>query len=711
MNQNFLANRSRSARWIIIGAIVLPSTGAFTQESDPASPITHLGEVVVTASPFARTLFEQVQPVSVLSGENLELRLQPTLGETLNGEPGISSTYFAPGASRPIIRGLGDDRIRVLQNGASILDVSNVSPDHAVTTEPLTAESIEVVRGPATLLYGPNGVGGVVNVIDNRVPDSKLGAPMKGMFQGGYDSVNDGWGGGGFLEFEMGPIVFHIDGFGRYAEDLRIPGFARSEYLRNAEPVPPGESEAKYFLPNSYANSQGGSVGLSYILDQGFIGFAYSGLNSDYGTVAEPTVHIEMQQRRWDSRGAWNQPIDFIKSIKYNFAYSDYRHTEFEGPAVGTKFKIDGLDARLEIAHEEFGPFEGTFGYEGQQSNFSALGAEAFLPPVSNFINSAFAFEEITWDTTRFQFGMRYDNQTNNTDANAAFGPAQSREFNTVSSSVGVVYTPVEDYAVALSAAYTQRAPTYVELFANGPHVATDAFEIGDSSLDPENSIGVDLTLRKRLGRVTGSISGFYSYFKDFINLAPTGANFVEPGEDPIPIYAYDPVNAMFTGFELETTFHLLEPKTEEAPMDGKLSIKNPPEPATTMLSGHTLDFQIKSDYVYAQDLSNDVALPRIPPFRITTGLIYQWENFGARIEGQYAAYQGRHANYEYPTNSYFLLNASIDYRIRLGDLDADIYLKGTNLTNEEARLSTSFVKDIAPLGGRAIAVGIKANF
>lgn len=674
-------------------------------------PVTLLDEVVVTASPFARTLFEQAQPVSILTGENLELRLQPTLGETLNGEPGVSSTYFAPGASRPIIRGLGDDRIRVLQNGTSALDVSNVSPDHAVTTEPLTTESIEVVRGPATLLYGPNGVGGVVNVIDNRVPDSKLGAPVRGMFQGGYDSVNDGWGGGGFLEFEMGPIVFHLDGFGRHAEDLRIPGFARSEYLRNAEPLPPGESEPKDFLPNSYTESQGGAVGASYIFEQGFIGLAFSGLSSDYGTVAEPTVHIEMLQKRWDSRGAWNQPIEAIKTIKYNFAYADYRHTEFEGSDVGTRFKINGLDARLEIAHEKMGPFEGTFGYEGQQSDFSAVGAEAFLPPVSNLVNSVFAFEEIAFDKTRLQFGLRYDHQSNDTESNAAFGPAQSREFNTLSGSVGVVYTPVEDYAVALSAAYTQRAPTYVELFANGPHVATNAFEIGDSDLDPENSIGIDLTLRKRQGRITGSISGFYSYFKDFINLAPTGANFVEPGEDPIPIYAYDPVDAVFTGFELETTFHLLEPKVEDAPMDGKLSLKNPPEPAPALLSDHALDFQIKSDYVYAQDLTNDVALPRIPPFRLSAGLIYQWENFGARIEGQYAAYQGRHATYEFPTNSYFLLNASINYEIQVGDLAANIYVKGTNLTNEEARLSTSFVKDIAPLGGRGIAVGMKATF
>ncbi len=665
---------------------------------------TLLDELVVTASPFNLTLFQMVQPATVLKGKDLQLKLAPTLGETLNNEAGISSTGFGPGASRPIVRGLGDDRVRVLQNGTSVLDVSNVSPDHAVATDPLTIRSVEVVRGPATLLYGPNTIGGVVNVIDDRIPQERFtGTWPTGKFETTAGSADELFSQAGAITWGAGPIVFHLDGFNRDSNDIDIPGYARSEALRKADPLPPGEEEARDTLPNSATESKGAGLGASYVWDKGFLGFSFSGVDSTYGTVAEPDVTIDLRQRRWDMRGAIYTPTSWIKEINFKLGHSDYDHTEFEGSEVGTKFLIEGYDGRIELLHEKIGMLEGAVGFESQYSEFSALGAEAFLPPVENSVNSLFFFEEIPLDKVRLQFGARYDHQTNETEATAAFGPGVDREFDGFSTSAGIVYTPVEDYAVALSLAYTQRPPNYVELFANGPHVATGTFEVGDPNLDTEDSLSLDLSLRKRAGRVTGSVSGFYYRFNDFVSNQPTGG--VDP-IDSLPIYAYQPIGANFYGGEIETTFHLMEAK-ESAPITSSKS----PVPSNIPASGQRLDLIFRADYVHAEDRGTGEPIPRIPPFRTSAAFDYSIGQFAARLEGQYAFSQHRHADYELPTEAYFLVNASISYDMNFGGVDTTIYLKGTNLTNEEARQSTSFLKDIAPLAGRGVAVGLRAEF
>lgn len=681
-----------------------PTEKPTTASPAPASPATLLDEVLVTANRFDQTLFQQVQPATVLKGKALQLKLQPTLGETLNSEPGVSSTSFGPGASRPVIRGLGEDRVRVLQNGTSVLDVSNVSPDHAVATDPLTIRSVEVVRGPATLLYGPNTIGGVVNVIDDRIPEERFtGTYPSGKIETSAGSVDDLFSQSGAVTWSAGPIVFHLDGFNRETDDIEIPGFARSARLRRSDPLPAGTTEPKGTLPNSSTESTGGGLGGSYVWNGGFLGLSYSGVDSTYGTVAEPDVTIAMQQRRWDLRGANYSPTPWIKELNYKIGYSDYDHTEFEGSAVGTKFLIEGYDGRVELLHEKIGTFEGAAGFETQHSKFSALGDEAFLPPVENNVNSVFFFEEVPLDQFRLQFGARFDRQTNETEANPAFGPGVDREFNAFSTSAGIVYSPAEGYAVALSAAYTQRPPTYVELFANGPHVATGTFEIGDTNLDTENSVSLDLSLRKNTGRVTGSISGFYYRFTDFINAQPTGT--VDP-VDSLPIFVYQAIDADFWGGELETTFHLLQ--AVEAPLvtDSKGLMATP-----VAASDQRLDLILRADYVHAEDRRTNEPIPRIPPFRASTALDYGNGPFGARLEGQWAAMQDRNADFELPTDGYFLVNASISYDLKLGDVATTLYLKGTNLTNEEARQSTSFLKDIAPMAGRGVVAGIRAEF
>jgi iron complex outermembrane receptor protein len=692
---------NQTLRSITRTAGFIASTACFASaQSSQDRPAAKLDELVVTAARFDQTLFQQVQPATVLKGKELQLKLQPTLGETLNNEPGVSSTSFGPGASRPIIRGLGDDRVRILQNGTSLLDVSNVSPDHAVATDPLTIRSVEVVRGPATLLYGPNTMGGVINVIDDRIPTERFqGTYPSGKVETSVGSVDNLFSQSGALTWGSGPLVFHLDGFNRETSNIEIPGYARSAAKRKSDPLAPGEEEARGELPNSATESQGGALGSSYLWNGGYLGFSYSGVDSNYGTVGEPDVTIDLRQRRWDMRGAVFTPTPWIKEIDFKLGYSDYEHTEFEGAEAGTQFLIDGYNGRIELLHEKIGTLEGAFGVEAQQSDFSALGAEAFLPPVNSRVTSAFFFEEIPLDSVRLQWGARYDYQMHDSETNDLFGPGLSRDFDAFSTSMGVVFTPVDDYALALSVGYAQRPPTYVELFANGPHVATGAFEIGDQDLGTEDSISLDFSIRKRAGRVTGSVSGFYYRFDDFINLAPTGGT--DPVDD-LPIYAYQPVGADFFGGEIETIFHLLEPVV---PADSKSAESGIP------VRDERLDLILRADYVHAEDRDNREALPRIPPFRLSAAFDYQRGPLGARIEGQYAAEQDRHADDELPTDAYFLVNASVTYDTRLGPIDTTVYLKGINLTDEEARQSTSFLKDVAPLAGRGVIMGLRAAF
>jgi iron complex outermembrane receptor protein len=684
---------------------VAPPAAAATEEE----VATH-ERVVVSSTPLGGDLFEQTQSVTVLTGEELELRLEPTIGETLNREPGISSTYFGPGASRPVIRGLGEDRIRVLQNGVTTIDVSNVSPDHAVSAEPLTIKTIDVVRGPATLLYGPNTVGGVVNLIDNRIPTEPLARPLMGKLDTRFSTAEEQRSGAGLVEFQLGRVVVHLDGFKRKTEDVSIPGFARSERLRRLQPLEAGEREPHGTLPNSFGESQGGSAGASYIWEGGYVGTAYSIFDSNYGTVAEPDVTIDLEQHRWDVRGAFNKPFAPVKAINYKWSYSDYAHTEFEGAEVGTVFDVSGYDGRLEVLHEKLGPFEGGIGYQTQQTDFSALGAEAFLPAVETATHAVFLFEEMAMEPVRLQVGGRYDHQANDRRENPIFGPALSRDFDAFSGSAGIVYTPVEPYVIALSAAYTQRPPTYVELFANGPHLATNSFELGNPDLGKEHSLAFDLSFRKTSGRVTGAVTLFYNRFSDFITAEPNGEfSEAEDGEDEgLPIFAYRAADAHFLGGEVEASIHITEhPSREPEPQ--------PDAAGKGVINEHTphqLHVELKADYVYAQNVETDRSLPRITPFRTSAALVYGWhDRFRARLEGQYVHRQERTAEFELPTDGYFLLNASMSYRLPIRSAELEVYVKGTNLTNEEARLHTSFLKDIAPLAGRGALLGLRASF
>ena len=651
-----------------------------------------MDEIVVTA-PMSRPLFQQAQSTSVLSGQNLTLAIEPSLGQTLARLPGVSSSYFGPAASRPIIRGLDGDRIRILQNGLNTIDASATSVDHAVSFDTSNLKSVEVVRGPATLLYGSNAIGGVVNSIDGRIVDQKIDGTIRGSLGGRYSSVDNGYQSSGMLEGGYKGLAFHVEAFSRAAEDFRIPGNARTPAEQASNPLPPGQTEVSKVMPNSNLRSQGVTSGLSYIWDKGFFGFAWTEFHTNYGSPAERNVVIDMHQQRLDVRGAFYQPLPRIKEISYKLATSSYQHTEFDSGQPSTLFKNNGYDARVEAKHEKIAGMQGVVGFQSDRSEFSTSGDEAFLPPTITQADALFLYEDISRGPLSFQFGGRYDHISVDSLASSSFGPAVARTFDNLSSSVGLVFTPNDEYAVAFTINHAERAPTYQELFANGTHAATGAFEIGNPNLKQEKSLGFDLNVRKRIGWVTGSVGGYFNRFSNFIGQFPTGVVHVVNGESYNELL-YKATNAEFIGSELEATFHLLHPITT-----------NPPA------GQNNLHLQFRADVVRARDTQTGLSLPRIPPFHLTTVLMLERGAFGARLEGIYAAPQSQLAMNELRTSSYFLVNLSLTYRIKQGPTTMDVFIKGMNLTNEDAREHTSVLKDRVPLPGRGLVAGMKLTF
>jgi iron complex outermembrane receptor protein len=660
------------------------------QRHDPAhnheNEVITLDEIVISA-PLDRPLYKQAQAASIMTAEQLNLALEPSLGQTLSRMPGVSSSYFGPAASRPVIRGLEGDRVRILQNGLNTTDASAASFDHALSFDPSNLKSVEVIRGPATLLYGSGAIGGIVNAIDGRIVDEKLDGTIRGSMGSRFSSVDQGYQTNMMLEGGWKGLAFHVEAFTRAAEDYHIPGNTRT--VGEQERNPPTFDQSGVAL-NSRLRNEGFSAGLSYVWDEGFVGFSWTEFHNIYGSPAEETVFIDLYQTRLDVRGAFYKPLPMIKEIDWRFAWSDYEHTEYENGADNTAFKNDGYDFRLEVKHEKIAGMEGAAGFQSERSDFFVDGAEAYLPPSVTESNSLFFFEDITQGPLSFQFGGRYDNIDTRSRNNDVFGTPRRRSFDNLSGSAGVVYAPNEEYSGAFTITYSERAPTAQELFSNGDHAATSTFEVGNFGLGVEHSVSFDLNLRKRTGWVTGSAGGYYSHYDGFIGLFPTGGVAASGN----PEYAYRSVNAEFIGGELETTLHLLHPVTDKAE-----------KPDTN------LHWEFKADVVRARDASSGRSLPRIPPFHLSSALFWEYGRFGARLEGIYAAPQHRLAANEFGTPSYFLVNLSLTYRLLQGANTLDLYVKGMNLTDEDAREHTSFLKERLPLPRRGLVAGLKWSF
>ena len=633
----------------------------------PAVPIT--GNLLGTGTD------EFVVPITILNGRELSMRRESTLGETLNDIPGVSSSYFGPNASRPIIRGMEGDHVQIMQNGVGVLDASALSPDHAVGVDPLIAEQIEIIRGPATVIYSGGAVGGVVNVIDHRIPKESLnGVIGRGEARiGGADNERSS---AAVIDIGNGLLAIHADAYIRKNDDLSIPDAAATK-LKNIEGgIHPNNGK----LTNSAAKSDGGAFGASITFEKGYAGFSYARTNSFYGTVAEPNVKIDMVNDRIDFSSELFDLSSALKRIKFHMVYTDYQHQEINNGNIETTFLNHGIEGTLEGAHTQIGNLVGVLGMQFQNTRFEASGNEAFVPPSHNTKQGFYIYEELPIDQLKLSAGARIDQANIHSSGGARFGSALSREFEPKSLSVGAIYHFDHQWSVETNLAHTERAPSQDELFANGAHIATHQYEKGDLSLSKEMSNGLDGRLCWKTEKNSISLSGFYTKFNNFITLFNTGTN-----NSGLNVFQAQEIPAIFKGLESEAKFRIYE--------------------------GHgDLNLNLRGDYVQAKDEHTGKPLPRISPMRLGTGLDYNFGDLASKIDLLYGFKQYRVASNELPTEGYVLINATISYRLRTA-FNLEVFAKARNLLNEDIRDHSSFLKEIAPMGGRSVLLGLRGEF
>lgn len=671
-------------------SVPFAATGVFLLSLSPLYADTHdinphkhdheMEEVFVTGAPHVKARLDVLQGSNLLNLDQLEQRMEPTIGETLSGIPGISSTFFGPGASRPVIRGLGGDRIRIMTNGIGSIDASSTSPDHAVAVDPLTAERIEILRGASTLLYGSNAVGGVVNIIDGRIPDIIPGDSISGRTRGGYETVADDYSGGAAVnaklsETNASAVVLHLDGFFRRSADYDIPGPAKSAYLRALD----GSDGTVGTVANSDVDNKGGAVGVSWIGQESLFGVSYSINKSNYGvpTGEQPPVRIDLDQKRFDLKSNIEQDFLIFEEARLRFGYADYKHTELEGANVGTVFLNTGWEGRLELIQQEVGRLHGSMGLQMRKREFEAIGDEAFVPPTKTLQWGVFAVEEISLDPFTVEFGARFDHQTTeNKSLNI------KRNFNNISLSAGVAYHLTEDSLIGLSLGRTERAPTAEELFSNGPHLATSAYEVGSLSLTSERATSLELTLKQESERLTASLNIYHTWYNNFIS-----EDFTGQLRDGLNILEFRQRGARFYGAEMEGSYLLY----------------------TAGDKGLTLI--ISGDIVRAEFTGSGLSLPRIPAKSANMGLEYESPYFDVAGKIRLVDNQNRLAVNEIATKGYTEFSLDLSWRPFGEDRDVTVRLQGKNLSNAERRQHTSFLKDLLPMPGRNIKLSLSYGF
>ena len=693
--------------------IILFSAPALADEAagdPPGDPHTQRStEIVVTAAPFQRDRMDVLGGVSVLQGDALTQALRPTIGETLARTPGVSATSFGPSASRPVLRGFQGERVRILTDGIGAFDVSNTSADHAVAINPLLAERIEVLRGPATLLFGSSAIGGVVNVIDKRIPRIVPTEPVHADMIATYGSAASERSLGGSVEVPLGKqFVIHADGSYLKTGNQRIGGFvlapaARAAALANAgtededqlaEGISFADSAAlRGRLPNSQSETWNVGVGAALITETANIGMSYSHYDSLYGIPVRYAIapgqeqegpRLDLAQDRVDFRAEVQTGGEFIKSIRARAGYASYRHFELEPDgAVGTAFYNKGFEGRLELVQADRGAWKGASGIQYFSRNFDVVGEEAFLPKNSTRQFGLFTLQQLDYGALKIEGGARYE-KTSLTAKPLADQPqffGGQRKFDTFSASAGASYGLGSNWRVGLNLSRAVRAPSAEELFANGPHAGTQAFEVGSPNFRTEKSWGLEGVLRGKGDGYSLEVSAFYNWFSDFIYEDLTGAV-----EDGLPVYAFNQARAHYYGFEIQGTANLAKFGDKVLVADGLV------------------------DYVRA-DIVNVGPAPRIPPLRALGGLTLKAPKFDVRGEVQWNDGQKRITSFETATDSFTVVNAELNIRPWGTDRPLSFALSANNIFNVDARRHASFLKDFAPLAGRDIRITARTSF
>ncbi|MGR9116486.1 MAG: TonB-dependent receptor [Gammaproteobacteria bacterium] len=655
---------------------------------------------LIISTPLTHSASNTALPITILSGDELRLKAGNSVGDTLKNEPGIHSQSFGPGVGQPVIRGQTGSRAQVLQNGLGSLDASSLSPDHANSTEGFWADRIEVLRGPATLLYGSGAFGGVVNVIDNRIPDSVPEALIEGAVEQRYNSVNEGKSTAFKLEGGKGILAWHLDGFFRESIPMQIPGLAIDE---STEAESHGETDhqeepfnSNGRLLNTNARTHSGTAGFSVVDEKGFIGVSVNHLDNNYGVPpgahshddeesidpafaneVPESVRIDLEQTRYDMKSEIYNPFVFAESLRMRLGYNDYRHVELENGQPGTTYSNEGFEGRLELIQNPWAIFDhGVVGVQTKNAEFAAIGDEAIVPRADINTFGFFTVQDIHTDAVTYEFGVRVDQQFIDAEG------MKETSHTPVSGSASALWNVTEQDSISLSFTRAERAPDVQELFSNGPHLATRSFEIGNPELKVETTHNLELGFHIDRDWVQADLNVYQNWVQDYNVQGNTGEML-----EGLPVFRAEQRDAEFQGFEAQITFPLME-------------------------TGYgNLETQLFGDYVRGR-FSDGGDIPRMPPLRYGTQLSWTHSDWNANIRLTRVERQDNPGLNETETAGYWLLNTSGSYKLAVGDRsDLFFFVKGNNLLDQEIRNSTSFLRNVAPEAARGVELGLRVAF
>lgn len=693
----------------LFALVLLSAPAAWAQSDvrDDGDDFHTDSEIVITA-PFVRSL-DILGNVSVVEGDELARDLRGQIGDSLTRQPGVSATSFTPGASRPVLRGFQGERVRVLTDGIGAIDVSNTSADHAVTIDPLTVERVEILRGPAVLLFGSQAIGGAINVFDRRIPRGVPDDHPHIDALAGYGTAADDRSAGASLDVALTPkLVAHVDASWRQSDDLRIAGFTLSPQLR-ADVLALADDEAaagelaeaaelretanqRGRVNNTASRTWTAAGGFAFVDDGGQLGISLSHFDSRYGVPVRPgivhahdpaapdageeSVTIGLKQWRVDVRGEVELGDGLFEKLRLRGGFADYDHTEFEGDEIGTVFTNQGIEARAELAQADRGGWRGASGLQYFSRDFNAIGAEAFVPRNLTEQLAIFTLQEWTLGALGIEAAARYE------ATSVAAGTLDiKRNFGAFSGALGASFDLGARSKISASVSRAVRAPSGEELFSNGPHIATQAFEIGDPTFGKESSWGAEASLMLGGDRFSLALTGYANWFDDFIFADATGAE-----ADALPVFQYRQRDARVWGFEAEASARVAQ------------------------FAEFNLNADVVADMTRAKIKGGDF-IPRIPALRVLGGLELQGERLDLRGEVEWTDDQTRVAAFENPTKGFTLVNASLAWR-PLEDRDGlSLSLSANNIFDVNARRHASFTKDYVPLAGRDVRVSLRLSY
>ena len=683
-------------------AIFFLSTSALGSDVFAAdNDIYTLDDVVITSTGLKQATSKSARPVTVLSGDALRTKIGQTIGDTLKNEPGITSQSFGPGVGTPVIRGQSGPRVRVMQNSLGNNDVSTLSPDHANGVNPIIAERIEVLRGPSTLLYGNGAIGGVVNVIDNRIPEQVPDKLLGGAVEQRYDSASTMTSSALKLDGGKDIFAFHLDGFYNDQGNTHIGGQQIDESAARAtDPTLEGTpvlENPEGVINNSNARSRGGSAGASIIGNVGLVGAAVNSLESNYGIppngTGSPPVRIQMNQTKYDFKGQLNKPFALAEAVRMKFGYTDYKHVELDDGVPATTFLNKSYESRLELEHQPIGIVKGVLGFQSVNSQFSALGEEALVPPTDIDSYGLFAVESFAIGDVTYELGVRGEWQ--------GLTPKEiyeSKSYVPLSGSISALWDITKQHQLSLAVTQSQRAPQVQELFSNGVHEATMSYELGDPELQKEVSYNLDLGYRFNADWMTAEINLFHNWVNDYIYQQQDNIVFNEDLDDfeaicsgppgaCLPVLQSAQTNAIFRGFEAKTVFPLMDN------------------------SYGAIDLTLFGDYTRGTfNQGGDV--PRMPPLRYGFELSYGKNDWSTDIRLTRGEPQNNAGENQSNTPGYLLLNLGAQYNLAtFHDSEVFLFARGKNMTNENIRNSTSYLRNFAPEPGRSAEIGIRISY